>query len=632
MASEHILVCLSPAPSNANIVCTGAQMAEAFGGAFTALYVQTSRAAQMQAEDRKRLQSHMRLAEKLGAGLTTVAGEDVAAEIVEYARISKVTKVVIGRSGSGGLLWGKLPLTERLIQMAPQLDIYIIPDIAGENGGLRNPIEDALAKPDVRQWLVLLLWLGAATALNGLFAHGGFPQGVMMLTYILAVLLTALQSRSQVCSAFSALAGVLLHHLLFTGHRFSLAAEDARSFLAMLAVSLATGVLAAQLAERSWQNAQTASRTQILFETNQLLQSAQSEADVLTLAARQLEKLLNRALVVYSLGWEKMTFGFEGEEEPAREALGSLRRCGASTGLFPECRGLYLPIGNVDDSWGVVGIDMEKGPLEPFEDSILQSLLGECALTLEGLRNAREKEAAAIRAENEQLRANLLRSISHDLRTPLTSISGNAENLMEGNETLPPAERLAVLKDIHADAEWLHRLVENLLSITRIAEGRLTLNLTPQLAEEVIAEALPPIQRMADFHTIKTQLPEELLLARMDPRLIIQVLVNLAENAVKYAPEGTEITISAQKAGSFVAFTVADQGPGIPEGQKEQIFEMFYTGKTGAADARRSLGLGLALCRSIVNAHGGQITVADNQPRGSRFTFTIPECEVTLHE
>ncbi len=635
--AEHILVCLSPAPSNANIIFTGARMADAFGGRLTGLYVQTSRASHMGEEDNKRLQGHCRLCERLGGGLVTVAGEDVAAEITEFARLSQVTKVVIGRSNPGpGKLWGKLPLTERLVQLAPNLDIYIIPDTAGENGVSMNPIEDALARPTVRQWLTCLALLTGTTALCALLHQLDFPPAVLVLAYFLSTVLTALRSRSHICSAFASLGAVVLYHLLFTGDAFSLQGENAATFLTMLLTTQAAGMLVTRLADRAWDAEQTASRTKVLFETNQLLQGIADEQTILRLTAGQLRKLLGRSLRVYP--WAGTSFPFPQEadfaEEPeaARWALEHRKRSGASTAHVPESRGLYIPISTLTGLYGAVGIDMEAGPLEPFEETILLSILAECALAIQNLRNATEKEAAALQAQNEQLRANLLRSISHDLRTPLTSIAGNAENLIDGNETLDSATRLEVLKDIHADAEWLHRLVENLLSITRIADGRMQMNLSPQLAEEVIAEAMAPIRRMADHHTVKALIPEELLLADMDPRLIIQVLVNLAENAVKYTPKGSGITISASQEGEYIAFSVADQGPGIPDEKKELVFEMFYTGKTGAADCRRSLGLGLALCKSIVEAHGGTIRVSDNIPHGAVFTFTIPKSEVTLNE
>ena len=219
-------------------------------------------------------------------------------------------------------------------------------------------------------------------------------------------------------------------------------------------------------------------------------------------------------------------------------------------------------------------------------------------LSIQNIRNIEEKERTALLAKNEQLRADLLRAISHDLRTPLTSISGNAANLLANDEKLDGEARQQIFLDIYDDSIWLINLVENLLSITRIEDGRMNLRLSPELVGEVIEEALR----------------------------------NLVDNAVKYTPAGSTITVAARAQGDFVAISVADDGPGIAPDVQPHVFEMFYTGEQKVADSRRSLGLGLALCKAIVDAHGGTITLTDNPPHGCNFTFTVPRGEVTLHE
>lgn len=253
-------------------------------------------------------------------------------------------------------------------------------------------------------------------------------------------------------------------------------------------------------------------------------------------------------------------------------------------------------------------------------------------LAIQNIRNIEEKERAALLAKNEQLRADLLRAISHDLRTPLTSISGNAANLLANDTKLEEDARHQIFLDIYDDSIWLIKLVENLLSITRIEDGRMNLRLSTELVGEVIEEALRHTNRQSSEHTIRMDLPDELLLARMDARLIVQVLINLVDNAVKYTPAGSAITVSACKQGDFAAISVVDDGPGIAPELQPHVFEMFYTGEHKVADSRRSLGLGLALCKAIVDAHGGTITLADNPPHGCDFTFTVPLGEVTLHE
>ena len=246
--------------------------------------------------------------------------------------------------------------------------------------------------------------------------------------------------------------------------------------------------------------------------------------------------------------------------------------------------------------------------------------------------NTREKEIAAVLAKNEQLRANLLRSISHDLRTPLTSISGNASNLISNYEKMDENIRKQIFQDIYDDSQWLISLVENLLSITRLEEGRMNFNMSSYLMDEVIDEAVRHSNRKNRNHPISVTYKDELLLAKMDAKLIIQVLLNLIDNAIKYTPEGTRIHITAERVAHEILVKVIDYGKGIPSEIKTQVFEMFFTGDNKIVDSRRSLGLGLPLCKSIIEAHGGEITLKDNEPQGCVFCFTLPADEVEMNE
>ena len=322
----------------------------------------------------------------------------------------------------------------------------------------------------------------------------------------------------------------------------------------------------------------------------------------------------------------------ENEKAVALWVLKNNKHAGATTETLSSARCLYLAVRVNSRVYGVVGIVVDDRPLDTFENSILLSILGECALSLENEKNAREKEEAAILAKNEQLRANLLRAISHDLRTPLTSISGNASNLLSNGDSFDDATKKQLYADIYDDSMWLINLVENLLSVTRIEEGRLNLHITEDLLDDVISEALRHINRQSSEHNITVQTGEDFLFAKMDSKLMVQVIINLVDNAVKYTPKGSNIVIETKKQGSKAVVSVADDGDGIPDEMKERVFDMFYTGANKVADSRRSLGLGLSLCKSIVNAHGGTIEVSDNKPHGTVFTVTLPCGEVQIHE
>ena len=254
------------------------------------------------------------------------------------------------------------------------------------------------------------------------------------------------------------------------------------------------------------------------------------------------------------------------------------------------------------------------------------------SLSIRVKKQAKQVADAALVAQKEQLRSNLLRSISHDLRTPLTSISGNASNLLSNGEKFDVETKKQLYSDIYDDYMWLITLVENLLSITKIEEGRLNIRLQAEMLDEIITEALQHISRKKEEHKISFQTSEDFILVKADARLIMQVIINIVDNAFKYTQKGSEITITTQKMKDKAVVRIADNGPGIPDDIKPLVFDMFYSGAKNMADSIRSLGLGLALCKSIITAHGGELELSDNMPHGAVFTFSLPIEEVNLHE
>ena len=605
--AEHILVGLSSAPSNARIIRTAATMAEAFGGTFTALFVRTPNYEAMSEENKERLRQNTSLAQELGATIETVFGDDVSYQIAEYARLSGVTKIVVGRSAvSKRRLFGKPTLTEKLTQIAPNIDIHIIPDASTDPAYRQKKARKRVnLRTTLRDWCISIGILALASGLAFLFSKVGFSEANIIAIYLLAVLLTAMVTSTRSSYVLSAIGSVLVFNFFFTYPQFSLRvyADGAPlTFLIMLIASLTVGTMTDRMKGQTKQSTQAAYRTNLLLETNQLLQKAQTDEEVLQGCRTQVSKLLGRTASV-------------------------LPGVVASTNKDTQ----RYPIKVQDRIYGTVIIE-GADPLEAFENSVLLSILGECALTLENSRNAKEKEAAKLQAENEKLRANLLRSISHDLRTPLTSISGNAGMLLSDLEKLDNDTIRQMCGDIYDDSAWLTNLVENLLAVTKIEEGRMRLQKQPHLVEEIVTEALQHISRKQTEHTVTVHHENELLLARCDARLIIQVIINLVDNAIKYTPAGSHITITTKQNEQHTEISVADNGAGIPDSEKEKVFQMFYSGSNPIADCRRSLGLGLSLCKSIITAHGGEISVTDNAPAGTIFTFTIPSGEVEVHE
>ena len=647
---EHILVCLSSSPSNAKIIRTAYRMARAFHGSFTALYVETPESGNISDDDKKRLRENIRLAKLLGANIETTYGEDIPYQIAEFARLTGVSKIVIGRSNiTRKGFFSKPTLTEKLITYAPSVDIHVIPD-ASLSSSRPSIIKrgSGFSIISIKDVFKLFLTLLATTLLGFVFYNLGFTEANIVSIYILGVFITSVITNNKYSGMLSSIVSVLVFNFFFTVPRYTFHFNDPNywiTFPVMFMVAMFTGSLAARLKENAKQSSIAAYRTKLLFETNQMLQKEDEVEGVINATANQIVKLLKRNIVFYVSEKNELSkpYFFTAKDEDDKKieideneksvALWAMRNntpAGNSTDTLASAKYYYLPIRSSQNVFGVIGVDLNSIALDSFESSVLLSILGECGLALENIKNYKEKEEAAILAKNEQLRANLLRSISHDLRTPLTSISGNADNLITNYKKMDETEIRNTFVDIYDDSMWLINLVENLLAITKIEGGEINLKRSVELMDDVINEALKYINRKSVEHTIRVSSDQDFIIAKIDARLIVQVIVNLVDNAIKYTQKGSIIEIHTKKDGENVFVSISDNGPGIPDDQKEHIFDMFYCTPNKASDSRRSLGLGLSLCKSIVNVHGGNITVTDNKPCGSVFTFTLPAGEVNL--
>ncbi|MBQ9157380.1 MAG: DUF4118 domain-containing protein [Eubacterium sp.] len=499
-------------------------------------------------------------------------------------------------------------------------------------------------------FLKSIFFLAAATGLGLVFYSFHFTNANIIMVYILGALLTSIATSHQIYSLVSSIASVFVYNYLFTEPRYTMLAHETGypvTFIVMFLTAYITGSFSLRYKKQAGQSAKIAHRTSILFDTSQLLSKADGRQEIMDTAARQIIKLLNRDIILYEYTdgvlSEPRLFQIDNkdtdmsiqEENGQEESIG--QEPGESIEDYIDYNKLiagyhYYKLHINDRIYGLVGINAKDEPLDESEHEMLLSILGECALALENEKNAREKEAAAILAENEQLRANLLRTISHDLRTPLTTISGNASNLLSNGEIFTEEVRRQIYQDIYNDSMWLYDLVENLLYSTRIEEGRMTLHASSELLGDIIDEAIAHFDRKSNKHIITADYEDELILVRADARLLVQVVINIIDNAVKYTPEGTAIHISTKKGGDMAEVLIADTGQGIPDEEKAKVFDKFYHGAGQIADSRRSIGLGLYLCKSIVEAHKGVISVSDNEPTGAVFRFTIPLQEVSCSD
>ena len=651
MRDESILVCLSASPYNKKVIETACKLASAYNGKLTALYVKTPEDEKLSEESRKLLDQNIRLAEKNGADIATVYGTDINNQIAEYARISQISKIVIGYNNSlHHRFFSRQTLTDSVISAVPGIDVYIVPYAANENA-YRNKRHRFVAGiiPSITDILIMLLLMLMTTGVGLLFSYYQFTEANIITIFILGVLLTSLLTKSYLCSIVVSLSSVLIFNYFFTDPKMTLHAYEPGypiTFGVMLTASLITATLASRLKNEAKQSSSAAFRLKILFDTNQLLQTVNNDDEIINKTASQLIKLTNRDLIYYKVKDGALDSGiifqkdnrsnsedvFAAEYHVAEKAFETRHHSGASTDVFPEVRGLYLAVYSGGEVFGVVGLLIDNSALDSFEYSVTLSILGECAMAMDNLHNYNEKEKASRKAESEQLRSNLLRSISHDLRTPLTSISGNADSLLNEGSRLDDETKHRIYTDIYDDSIWLIDLVENLLSVTKLSDNDVSLNKMAELLDDVINDALKHCSRKICEHSLKTEFSNEPLVVEMDVKMISQVIVNIVNNAISYTPKGSVICISTKKDGEYAVVTISDNGDGIPDAEKERIFDLFYSGSNRFSDSTRRMGLGLALCQSIITAHNGTITLQDNNPSGCVFTIRIPLYEVTISE
>lgn len=490
----------------------------------------------------------------------------------------------------------------------------------------------------LQDWSITLGILLLCTLIGFLFLLAGHSESNMISVYILGVLVIASATSHKFYGLFSAVMGVLLFNCIFADPMFTLLVYDKQYnviIVLMLIASLTVSTFTTRFRSQLDREAQQSRQMRALLAASQFLLQASTPEDIFQGVSRQLHNLLDRTLLV----WMFSQGDYQGPEQAGGQvdaAAERIRAAGPSLRAFLAAHrgerqarfdqdGLvvslyFLRFREVD--YGALGVVLPPGrDLTTDEASLLQAILDEVTLALERYQLSLTNQHILMEAEAERLRSNLLRAVSHDLRTPLTSISGSADILLSSGEALSPSTRQNLYRDIHEDAEWLIQLVENLLFITRIENGTMELHMEPEFLQDVILEAVEHMDKRKKNHSIQVEVPDDLLTAKVDVVLITQVLINLIDNAIKYTPPGSHILISAVEEGDWAIVEVSDDGNGFQE--KEHMFDLFYTSSDSAPDGRRGIGLGLGLCKIVVEAHGGRIYARDNNPKGLVVGFTL---------
>ena len=582
-----------------------------------------------------------------------VVGEDIPFQIAEFARLAGVSKLVIGRSTArnGFMRLMRKSFTDKLIEQLPNLDIHVIPDnkaLFYKNFWKKSVNEREICNTsDIITILVILI---ITSMIGMLFYSMNLGEANIMTVYILGVLIAALKTSKRLYSVVLSVLNVLAFDFLFIEPRYTFTAYDPVyiiTFSVMFVSAFVTGGLTNKIKKQAIQSAKLAYRTKILLETNQLLQQAGSDAAIATVTSHQLLKLLNKTIVYYSADKKGLlppvVYNVKNdvhteqlinsnERAVAQWVYKNNKRAGVKTGTLNNAKCQYLAIRSKDNVYGVVGIAIDNEDLDVFENNLVLSILSECALALEKEIYSKKRQEIYLQAKNEQLRSNLLRSISHDLRTPLTSISGNADFLLSNSAKIDDVKRQELYNNIYDDSMWLINLVENILFITRIENKTMKINLQTELLDDIINEALKHLYRRGKNHHIVFKEIKDIMMVKVDARLLVQVFINIIDNAIKYTPKGSTIIISAKIKSDKIEVSIADNGQGISDEAKDKLFEMFYTVNSTVADSRRGIGIGLSLCKSIIIAHGGEIKVRDNKPQGTVFIFTLPKEEINFNE
>jgi len=636
-AGERILVCVSEAPSTAGLIRYARRVADRLRVPWTAIYVETTRTQRLSVAERDRIADFLRLAERLGASTITIPGRSIAEEVVAYATANNITQIVIGKSNRSR--WFEMvhgSVVHELVRRTGSISVHVISADDSETVPPKS-IETRPAIEPIR----IEPYLGSAGAVAVALGIGLLLKHFIAVQSISLVFLTAILASAIAWglwpSLFAAIASMLAYNFFFLPPLYTFTVGDPENVLALfffLIVALIVSNLTARTRTQVVTARLRAKTTAELYAFSRKVAGIGALDDLLWATAHQITSMLNvRTVLLMPLkdreGLE-VASGYPPEDQlddadmaAARWSWEHNRPAGRGADTLPGAKRLFLPLRTGSGPVGVLGIDRDApGPLlTPDDRRLLDALCDQAAVAIERISLAKGLDEARVLAETERLRAALLTSISHDLRTPLASILGTVSSLRSYPERYSPAEREDLLATLQDEAERLNRFVSNLLDMTRLESGAIDLKLELIDVAEIVGSALQRAGNVLAGHRVEVNIEPHLPMLRLDAVLFEQVLFNLLDNAAKYSPIGSRIDIRASRDGELVEIEVVDEGPGIPPADLERIFDKFY--RVQAQDRRRAgTGLGLAICRGFVEALGGWI-VARNRRDGSGAVLTI---------
>ena len=644
-AGERILVAVGPYEDAERLVRAGKRMATALHAPWIVVYVETPRLLRLPEAERNRRIALLRLAESLGAEAVTLGGSSAGEEIANYAATRNVTRIVIGRPRRA--LWRRVfrPSTYgELLERTQGIDLHVIGG-ADEAAVARNPFLArsqaylGTAQPSDKLRWPGYAWAAAATAactLLGMAMSPAFELVNIAMVYLLAVVLLAARYGRGPAIAASVL-GVAAFDFFFVPPQLTFAVSDVQylvTFAIMLSVGLVISGLTASVRLQARVAGHRERRTALLYAMSRELAATRGLESMARAAVRHVSEVFDSQVVVL------LPDAVGRVRHPRGESIaGSLHGAdlgiaqwvqdhglpaGLGTDTLPGAEALYLPLKGSHAVLGVLGVlpANARRVLLPEQFHLLETFAGQIALALERAQLAEHAQRASIDAETEGLRNALLASISHDLRTPLAVIAGASSSLAERGERLPAPERAALARSIYEQSRQMADLVAKVLEMTRLEAGGIALERDWHALAEITGSVLRRLRERLAAHPVRVEMPADLPLARVEATLVEQVFANLLENAAKYTPAGTAITLrAAVESGEFLV-SVEDDGPGLPPGDPEQLFAKFKRGANEGAIG--GVGLGLAICRAVVRLHGGRIWAERRPEGGTAFRFTLP--------
>ncbi len=628
--AERILVCVGASPASERVIRAGRRIAAGLRAPWLAVWVERSGAAPLSDADREQLDTNLRLAESLGANVVRLLAARPAEALLEHARRHDVTRIVIGKPTHArwrDLLRGSL--LDDVVRGSGEIEVQVTAGDEAHAGTAASPRSE---RSPLLDWIAAAALIGVATAI-GTAGSALLELPDIAMLYLLVIMAVALRSGRGPSTLASGLS-VAAYDFFFVPPYYTFNVDDFRhlfTFAMMFAVGLVISTLVLRIRRQERGAIAREQRTGSLYALSRELGTARDApeaaralvrhvADVFACEAEALlgsddQELASAARSgTAPLGAQDLAvarWAFE-HEEPA----------GLGTDTLPGSRVHCVPLRSGPRVLGVLVLAPPVGTGWTLADrDPLDTFARQAALAIERAHLVEESKAAALRAQTEEIRSSLLSAVSHDLRTPLASITGAASALRDAATVADPERRAELIDTLCEEAERLEKLVANLLDMTRLEGGAVEIHREWVPLEELVGAALVRLERTLAGRAIRTEIDEALPFVALDPLLAEQLLVNLLENAAKHTPAGTPIEVRARARDGRLDIEVLDRGPGIPEGAESRIFEKFYR---AAPASKPGAGLGLAICRAIAQVHGGTITASNRLDGGACFRASLP--------